>query len=142
MRRLIELAVLILALGASCHACSQAYAETRSVPCRCTGQNVNATVCAGTIDHAWCTEYVDPQYCGSNGGLDCYVGGAEDGCIEGPSGKPEALSRVIESRDHIFIASFRDSSSCAAANLPSIDEWFAARKRLGHQVSTAVTHGG
>jgi len=51
MGRLIELAVLILASAASRHACSQAYAETRSVRCRCTGQNVNATVCAGTLDH-------------------------------------------------------------------------------------------
>lgn len=140
MDKLLGSTLLILRLALQSHACSRAYAEVRSVLCSCTGQNVNATVCTGTLDYAWCTEYVDPTYCGSTGGHDCYVGGAEDGCIDRPFAAPRALSKLIESIDH-SIASAEERPRCATANLPSIDEWFAARKASLQKMATS-SHGG
>ena len=125
MIRAVSLGALLAVLAASCGACEQAIAETRSVLCHCTGLNVNATVCQGSLDDDFCTSFVDPTYCGSNGIIDCYVGGAEDGCIDRPTGRASGrLARLIHQMDSIELDGLQDKHSCAAAGLTftTIDE--------------------
>jgi len=141
MNRLAVLLLSIVCFAPMGHACEQAIAQTRMVQCYCTGQNVNATVCQGTLDNDYCTSYVDPQYCGSSGSLDCYVGGAEDGCIDRVSSSPIAIATIIRRIDSLSVPD-HVASTCGAAGLPSIDDWFASRGQGKVSAVYSVKVGG